>query len=88
MSNLPAHSAAFGAPGIEPCWTSSAKAGVGTACHISCRLWFTQHRHGKKRHRSTTCFRPDSRRPRGRRGAFVRKKKACTEFLYPASDWF
>jgi hypothetical protein len=32
---------AFGAPGIEPCWTSSAKEGVGTAYHTSCRLWFT-----------------------------------------------
>ncbi len=33
--------AAFGAPGIEPRWTSSAKEGVGTAYHTSCRLWFT-----------------------------------------------
>src|SRR5438874_7460047 len=32
---------AFGAPGIEPRWTSSAKEGVGTAYHTSCRLWFT-----------------------------------------------
>ena len=32
---------AFGAPGIEPRWTSSAKVGVGTAYHTSCRLWFT-----------------------------------------------
>jgi glucoamylase len=32
---------AFGEPGIEPCWTSSAKEGVGTAYHTSCRLWFT-----------------------------------------------
>jgi glucoamylase len=30
-----------GAPGIEPRWTSSAKEGVGTAYHTSCRLWFT-----------------------------------------------
>src|SRR5688500_1635343 len=37
--------AAFGAPGIEPRWTSSAKEGVGTAYHTSCRLWFTR-RHG------------------------------------------
>jgi glucoamylase len=29
------------APGIEPRWTSSAKEGVGTAYHTSCRLWFT-----------------------------------------------
>jgi len=32
---------AFGAPGIEPCWTSSAKEGLGTAYHTSCRVWFT-----------------------------------------------
>jgi len=32
---------AFGGPGIEPRWTSSAKEGVGTAYHTSCRLWFT-----------------------------------------------
>ena len=32
---------AFGAPGIEPRWTSSAKEGFGTAYHTSCRLWFT-----------------------------------------------
>src|SRR5882757_3756177 len=35
------NSLAFGAPGIEPRWTSSAKEGVGTAYHTSCRLWFT-----------------------------------------------
>jgi len=39
--NPTAHSLAFGAPGIEPGWTSSAKEGVGTAYHSSCRLWFT-----------------------------------------------
>src|SRR5438309_2997709 len=39
--NLPENSVAFGAPGIEPRWTSSAKEGVGTAYHTSCRLWFT-----------------------------------------------
>ncbi len=32
---------AFGAPGIPPRWTSSAKEGIGTAYHTSCRLWFT-----------------------------------------------
>jgi glucoamylase len=32
---------AFGAPGIEPRWTSSAKDGVGTAYHSSSCLWFT-----------------------------------------------
>jgi glucoamylase len=35
------HSIAFGAPGIEPRWTSSAKEGLGTAYHTSCRVWFT-----------------------------------------------
>src|SRR5438552_1944267 len=39
--NLPENSVAFGAPGIEPRWTSSAKEVVGTAYHTSCRLWFT-----------------------------------------------
>jgi glucoamylase len=39
--NLAENSVAFGAPGIEPRWTSSAKEGVGTAYHTSCRLWFT-----------------------------------------------
>lgn len=33
--------AAFGTPGIEPRWTSSAKEGLGTAYHTGCRLWFT-----------------------------------------------
>ena len=35
------NSVAFGAPGIEPRWASSAKEGVGTAYHTSCRCWFT-----------------------------------------------
>jgi glucoamylase len=39
--NLTDKSMAFGAPGIEPRWTSSAKEGAGTAYHTSCRLWFT-----------------------------------------------
>src|SRR5438034_6359811 len=39
--NPPENAVAFGAPGIEPRWTSSAKEGVGTAYHTSCRLWFT-----------------------------------------------
>ena len=39
--NLSENSVAFGAPGIEPRWTSSAKEGVGTAYHTSCRVWFT-----------------------------------------------
>src|SRR5215510_10006747 len=37
----PQSSVAFGAPGIEPRWASSAKEGVGTAYHTSCRAWFT-----------------------------------------------
>src|SRR5213080_884283 len=41
MNASPENSVAFGAPGIEPRWTSSAKEGVGTAYHTSCRLWFT-----------------------------------------------
>src|SRR3977135_1487193 len=32
---------AFGAPGIEPRWTHSAKEGIGTAYHSSCHMWFT-----------------------------------------------
>jgi glucoamylase len=39
--NPPENSIAFGAPGIEPRWTSSAKEGVGTAYHTSYRVWFT-----------------------------------------------
>jgi glucoamylase len=39
--NSPENSVAFGAPGIESRWTSSAKEGVGTAYHTSCRVWFT-----------------------------------------------
>ena len=33
--------AAFGAPGVEPRWTSSRKDGVGTAYAASSRVWFT-----------------------------------------------
>lgn len=32
---------AFGAPGIDPRWTSSAKDGIGTAYHSSSCIWFT-----------------------------------------------
>jgi glucoamylase len=39
--NATENRAAFGAPGIEPRWTSSAKEGFGTSYHTSCRLWFT-----------------------------------------------
>jgi glucoamylase len=39
--NASENSVAFGAPGIEPRWTSSAKEGLGTAYHTSCRVWFT-----------------------------------------------
>jgi len=35
------NSIAFGAPGIEPRWTSSAKDGIGTAYHSSSHVWFT-----------------------------------------------
>ncbi len=35
------NSVAFGAPGIEPHWTSREKEGIGTAYHTSCQLWFT-----------------------------------------------
>jgi glucoamylase len=35
------HAVAFGAPGIEPRWTSSAKDGIGTAYNSSSSLWFT-----------------------------------------------
>ena len=34
-------SRAFGAPGIEPRWTSRHKEGIGTSYHTSCRMWFT-----------------------------------------------
>jgi glucoamylase len=34
-------SPAFGGPGMEPRWTRSAKEGIGTAYHTSCRVWFT-----------------------------------------------
>lgn len=34
-------SIAFGAPGIAPRWTSSAKTGIGTAYHTSSCVWFT-----------------------------------------------
>ena len=39
--NLSENSVAFGAPGIEPRWTSSAKEDLGPAYHTSCRVWFT-----------------------------------------------
>jgi len=39
--NFSKNFAAFGAPGIEPRWTRSAKEGIGTAYHTSCRVWFT-----------------------------------------------
>ena len=35
------NSIAFGAPGIEPRWTSSAKDGIGTAYHSASHVWFT-----------------------------------------------
>src|SRR5208337_1598775 len=39
--NADKNEVAFGAPGMEPRWTSSAKEGLGTAYHTGCRLWFT-----------------------------------------------
>src|SRR5260370_27155666 len=35
------NSTEVGAPCIEPRWTRSAKEGIGTAYHTSCRVWFT-----------------------------------------------
>lgn len=43
MSDSPQQ--AFGAPGISPRWTSSAKDGVGTAINAGSPVWFT-HSHG------------------------------------------
>ncbi len=37
----PEISVAFGARGIEPRLTSSAKENLGTSYHESCQLWFT-----------------------------------------------
>src|SRR3972149_3371662 len=39
--NMNNNSIAFGAPGIEPRWTSSAKEGIGTAYHNASCIWFT-----------------------------------------------
>ena len=41
MTTSKGRSTAFGAPGIEPRWTSSAKDGIGTAYHSSSCVWFT-----------------------------------------------
>ena len=41
MTTLRNGSRAFGAPGIEPRWTLSAKDAVGTAYSASSRVWFT-----------------------------------------------
>jgi len=47
MSNQPLYrwleqqGEAFGAPGLEPRWTSSVKDAVGTAYSASSRIWFT-----------------------------------------------
>ena len=38
---LDQHGEAFGAPGMEPLWTSSVKDAVGTAYSASSRIWFT-----------------------------------------------
>lgn len=41
MQQINTGGVAFGAPGMEPRWTSSAKEGLGTAYSTSSRLWFT-----------------------------------------------
>jgi glucoamylase len=41
MNTSDGTSIAFGAPGIEPRWTSSAKSGIGTAYHSASCIWFT-----------------------------------------------
>lgn len=41
MTSSPNKTLAFGAPGIEPRWTSSSKEGVGTAYHTASQVWFT-----------------------------------------------
>jgi glucoamylase len=38
---LEQHGEAFGAPGLQPRWTSSTKDAVGTAYSGSSRIWFT-----------------------------------------------
>jgi glucoamylase len=38
---LDQHGEAFGAPGLEPRWTSSVKDAIGTAYAASSRIWFT-----------------------------------------------
>lgn len=45
----------FGATGIEPRWTSSAKDGIGTAYHGSFCVWFTL-RHGIVNDKSQLLF--------------------------------
>jgi len=37
----PSESSAFGAPGLPPRWTHSAKEGIGTAYNSNSRVWFT-----------------------------------------------
>jgi len=41
MTDQPATGEAFGAPGVDPRWTSSVKDGIGTAYSGSSRVWFT-----------------------------------------------
>ena len=41
MVKFIAKNKAFGAPGMEPCWTHSNKIGVGTAYSTSSKVWFT-----------------------------------------------
>ncbi|MUG91402.1 glucan 1,4-alpha-glucosidase [Scytonema sp. UIC 10036] len=41
MTQMQNQSTAFGQPGQKPCWTQGNKDGVGTACAVSSRTWFT-----------------------------------------------
>ena len=52
---------AFGAPGIAPRWTSSAKDGIGTAYHTAARCWFTLSHGIANEIYSPTIDRPNTR---------------------------
>ncbi len=41
MAHFRGTNSAFGAPGDEPSWAHSNKEGVGTACSLGSRVWFT-----------------------------------------------
>ena len=58
----PDDSVAFGAPGIEPRWTSSAKEGVGTSYHTGCRrVVYSQSRYRQRDFITRTSIRPNTR---------------------------